>query len=195
MKWVLISLLFTLSVQAETSQQAFCPYKTSRAEFETLISGVKVKYFPELAKAHIAIREFSSKDYFLQAQPQAQSLLYKKAKRKYFIMLNPSLYDCSPSQRALEAILVHEFEHIMDYESDASVQIIGTGLHYVLDKKYRANYERATDLKVIKKGIAEGLIEYRQWLYLQLSEKALKKKLYYYLNPAEIKAADSTLHP
>lgn len=194
MKWVFIILLFSLSVQAQMAAGDFCPRQTTRPEIATVISHVKEKYFPELAAVDVSIKEFSSDSYFLQAQPQVGSLLNKKEKRKYFVILNPKLYDCSPSQAALEAILVHEFEHIIDYESDSSVQIIGNGLHYVLGKKYRANYERSTDLKAIKKGVAAGLIEYRQWLYLRLSEKALKLKLYYYLNPQEIKQVEQELH-
>ena len=193
MKLVFLILFFSLSLQAQTPEVAFCPRQISRAEMATMVFQVKDKYFPELAAVDVSIKEFDSDNYFLQAQPQVGSLLNKKEKRKYFVILNPKLYDCSPSQAALEAILVHEFEHIMDYESDSSVQIIGSAIHYVLGKKYRANYERSTDLKAIKKGFAAGLIEYRQWLYLRLSEKALKLKLHYYLNPEEISQAEQGL--
>lgn len=183
------------SVVAKTSEELtkqqdlkFCPRKTSREEFAQLIQYVQNKYFSnELQNIEISIEEFQSKNYFLQAKPEVGTLFNKRDKRRYFIMLNSSLYECSPSLTALEGILVHEFQHIVDYQQSALGKFIHFTKKYVLNKKFRANYEQETDMGAIFRGAGEGLIEFREWVYLRLSAKELKKKMEFYLSPVEIK--------
>jgi len=87
---------------------------------------------------------------------------------------------------SIEAILVHEFEHIKDYDSMSSVKIGEMGSKYALSKKFRSKYERQTDVKALRKGLGAGLIGYRNWIYEKLSPKQLLLKKRYYLTPEEI---------
>ena len=163
-----------------------CSQQISKENIQELIFEITEDYFPELTDVHVTIKEFKAKNYFLQAKPQVTSLFNSKVKRKYFIMINSSLYKCSPSTAALKAILVHELEHIVDYENMYLGRFIKFTAKYVFGKNYRAHYEQATDMKAIQKGFALGLVEYRLWVYQQLSEQELKKKEFFYLNPEEI---------
>lgn len=179
----------TPEVTTQLKDSNFCPRKTSRKEFEQLIYGVQTKYFAnELHDVDVSIKEFRSKNYFLQARPEIKTLFNKSKKRRYFIMLNPNLYECSPSLLALEGILIHEFQHIVDYKQASLGKFIRFTKNYVLNKKFHANYEQETDMQAIARGAGEGLIEYREWIYLRLSAKNLKKKIEMYLSPLEIKA-------
>jgi hypothetical protein len=165
-----------------------CDYQTSSSEVRQIIDRVKESYFPELMQAKISIREFSSDEYFLQAKPEIKSLLKKKSKRSYFVEVNTNLYKCSPSALALEAIIAHELEHIADYEKMTSAQIMKLGASYA-SGKFRARYERATDMKVVDKGMTEGLIQYREWIYKKLNPSQLKTKRKLYLTPEELQTA------
>lgn len=187
MKSLFLNLIFSLfSFSAQAQSIEFCPEKITALEMKNLITQVQNEFFPKLHRVNIELKEFTSQAYFLQAEPDLLSRTVLKTQRKYFIMINTSLYSCSPSREALKAILVHEFEHIQDFENKTSWALGGHALHYGISRKYHANYERETDLKAIAKGVGLGLIEYRKWLYLRLTEKDLKKKLFYYLNPIEI---------
>jgi hypothetical protein len=176
-------LLFILSLSITHSFA--CEFKTSKSELAQIVAQVQHTYYPELSHTKIDLREFTSDAYFLQAKPDILSLLKKKRNRQYFVEVNTKLYDCAPSPLALEAIIAHELEHIVDYENKHSLQIAGLGISYA-SKKHRARYERQTDIKVLYKGLGRGLIEYRQWIYQQLTPKQLATKKKFYLTPEEI---------
>jgi hypothetical protein len=162
-----------------------CENQTSKQEIKDIVENIRLTYFPDLKQVDIGIREFKSDAYFLQAKPKITSLLKNKKKRQYFVEVNTGLYECSPSRIALEAIIAHELEHIVDYEKKNSIQIVALGASYA-SSKTRAAYERQTDVKVLYKGLAEGLIEYRKWIYQRLTPKQLVQKRKFYLTPEEI---------
>lgn len=147
---------------------------------------IRHEFYSEFDSLNITVREFNSEAYFLQAKVDVKTLFKAKVKRKYYIEINPKIYDCAPSPAALKAILIHELEHINDYNEMSSAQISELGVKYAASKKYRAAYERATDVKVLVKGQAQGLIEYRHWIYAKLSPRELELKKFYYLTPEEI---------
>lgn len=90
---------------------------------------------------------------------------------------------------ALEAIMVHELEHVVDYTGWSSARLIKHGAKYSLSMKQKINYERATDNKVLAKGLHEGLAQYREWIYQWLTPKELLSKRRIYLTPEEIRAS------
>jgi hypothetical protein len=96
------------------------------------------------------------------------------------------LLECSPGGAVLEAILIHELEHIVDYTQMRSAQILFFGLRYVTDRKFRTRYERQTDLKALKHKVHGGLMTYREWIYQWLTPKQLARKKQYYLSPGKI---------
>lgn len=177
-----IVILFSIPLRAEVH----CYPKISREEFEKLVQVVKEDYFPKLENIPISVATFSSNAYFLQAQPVIKTLVKKRQSRQYKVQLNTKLLDCPPSQKALEAILVHELEHILDYTNWSSKRIAAHGVRYTLSSEMRASYERATDQKVLFKGLHQGLIEYREWVYQWLTPKELSAKKRIYLTPEEI---------
>ena len=179
-----IILLGQFNVMAEVS----CFPTIKREDFQRLVKEVKESHFPELEKTQVGISTFTSDAYFLQTQPVIKTLSEKTQNRQYNIELNTRLLDCPPSPEALEAILVHEFEHILDYTTWSSLKIISHGMHYALSCDFKVSYERATDRKVLTKGLHQGLIEYRKWVYQWLSPEELVMKKAMYLTPEEILA-------
>ncbi len=191
MKFVLIFLI--LSFAGNAFAEMFCSPAIDQGQFESLVEETKNLYFPELKDITIGISKFHSNAYFLQAQPVIKTLVKKRRNRHYNIQLNTKLLDCPPSPKALEAILVHELEHIMDYHSLNLFEVTGHGVSYAASLKTRVSYERATDYKVLVKGLHIGLIEYREWVYQWLSPKELANKRLIYLTPEEI-MADISAH-
>lgn len=183
MKYAILLLTASLSFNAQASD---CHGKISLDEFTSLAHFAQEAYFPELKNETLVVQLFRSDAYFLQAQPQKKSLLKNRANRVYEVQLNPNLLDCSPGRDALISILTHELEHIVDYTQMSNAQIIKHAIKYSLSRQFRTRYERATDLKTLKKGQGLGLIQYREWIYPQLSSRQLSLKKRYYLTPAEI---------
>ncbi len=167
---------------------AVCHLSITSDEFKDLVDRTRQHYFPELSGLNISIREFNSDAYYLQAKPNYKSLFKKKHFRKYYVEINTRLLSCPPSMESIEAILVHEFEHIKDYNTMSSVKIGEMGSKYALSKKFRSKYERQTDVKALEKGLGAGLIGYRNWIYAKLSPKQLLLKKRYYLTPEEIES-------
>lgn len=187
-------LLLLLVLNSAWASQEICYPAITSTEFAEMVTRAKLTHMPCLIETNIAIREFESDAYYLQAKPEIKSLLKKKQERKYFVEVNPKLYLCPPSMDALEAILVHEFEHVVDYEKMSALGIARFGAKYGTSKKYRAKYERATDEKVLKKNLGLGLIGYREWIYSKLSPKDILIKKRYYYTPEEIDEWIATQH-
>lgn len=181
-----LKLFISLFICHLSAYASDCNPSLTVSQFETLIENTKNKYYPELLDQKIIIKTFKSDSYFLQAKPLTKSILKNKLKRIYGVYLNLNLLVCPPETEALEAILAHELEHIVDYSKKTNLQIINQGLKFVTNFDYRTIYERQTDEKVLKKGFSAGLIKYRQWQYQRLNEKDLKFKKIIYYTPEEI---------
>jgi hypothetical protein len=198
----LMILIFLLSLQSfaqNAKDSAFvdnqlCPQQISESRMLDLIKKTQEKFFPELKDVSISIVNFESKNYFFQAQPKIESILNKRQKRKYHVMVNTKIYKCSPSSAALEGILVHELQHILDYHQKAFGRLVGFARKYSFNKKFQLNYEQLTDIKTIQRGAATGLAEFRTWVYTQLTQKQVERKALEYLTPVEIEYIDKHQH-
>lgn len=179
---------FALSILLSSFVNAaeYCSPKIDLNQFTDLLEKTIEEYFPELPSHSISVTTFKSNSYFLQTQPVAKTLFLNKKKRKYNVQLNLKLLDCPPSEESLQAILVHELEHIKDYAGWSSAKIIAHGIHYSTSLRFRTEYERSTDNKVLEKGLMMGLAGYRNWIYQWLTPKELRAKRYIYLTPEEI---------
>lgn len=180
----IIGIFLTIYANAEEN----CSAKIDVEQFKGLLNRTVEQYFPELKNESISVSTFRSNAYFLQAQPVVKTLIKKRRKRKYSVQLNLKLLDCPPEEEALQAILVHELEHVKDYTKWSSGKIAKHGIHYSTSLNFRAQYERATDEKVLEKGLNLGLAGYRFWVYQWLTPKEYRRKRYIYLTPEEILA-------
>lgn len=104
----------------------------------------------------------------------------------YFLGFNSMIFDQQIPDDALAAILAHELCHLVDYQKMTSPEILALGIRMVADKKFRAKYERQTDICAIHRGYGVGLIEHKKWFYPLLSSDALARKKKLYLRPEEI---------
>lgn len=179
---ILTLLFFPFSLKASS----ICSRPISREEFDLIFQATRDKFFPELKGVNIEVVTFKANSYFLKVRPVVKTLLNKRKNRSYQILLNNNLLKCPPSMEGLEAILVHELEHIVDFTHWSPSRIIKHGTHYFLSCNKRIGYERATDLKVLKKGLGEGLMHYRLWIYQWLTPKDLYLKRLIYITPEEI---------
>lgn len=173
-------------LSGNASASAYCEPAITLEHFEQLLTHVKDEYYPELKDAPVEVATFTSDAYFLQAQPVKHTLLKKHSKRRYRVELNLKLLECPPTDGALQAILAHELQHVVDYEHKSATGVIGHGLKFVLNKNFREDYERETDLKTMQRGFAQGLKLYRHWVYQWLNPKQLETKKRYYFTPDEI---------
>ena len=119
---ILITLLLSWAAQASECRPMTLESFTQRVE------SVKVHYFPEFRDLRLVVTTFRSDAYFLQAQPRIKTLFKKKSRRVYEVQLNTKLLDCPPTPAGLEAILVHELEHIRDFTGWSSARIIRHGV-------------------------------------------------------------------
>lgn len=148
--------------------------------------------FPELlgakADGRIQYHSFHSDDYFVKTS-FVSGYLKASEQRVYSIDTNPKLFHTflpvlpRPSLRAVQGILAHELMHLIDYEAASTTAL----LKVLKDEVFNPNdYERATDERAFERGYAQGISEYRKWLYGRLDEKALKTKKKRYYTPEEI---------
>lgn len=178
--------IFGILLSAFVCAAEICAPKMDIGQFNGLLDKTIEQYFPELSSESIGVSTFRSDAYFLQAQPEVKTLISNRRMRKYNVQLNLKLLDCPPDEDSLRAILVHELEHVKDYTKWSSARIALHGIRYSTSLKFRANYERSTDSKVLQKGLNQGLAGYRTWVYQWLTPKEYKRKRFIYLTPEEI---------
>ncbi len=181
------TLIFISTLGQSLAMTPVCAPAISLTDFKNTVDETRMEYFPEFESDSLTVTTFHSSAYFLQAQPSLSSLLHQRADRTYEVQLNLRLLDCPPERQALKAILVHELEHVRDYRSMSSAKIISLGMKVSLSFDFKVHYERATDQKVLNKGLFEGLALYREWVYQWLSPKELIKKRAIYMTPEEIR--------
>tara|TARA_R110002072_G_scaffold64203_3_gene159424 strand:- start:36941 stop:37933 length:993 start_codon:yes stop_codon:yes gene_type:complete len=177
---ILILCIFTnLSFGAElTSEQEV----TIKKVIQDLIQSSHQSLNKENLK--ISLYTIDSPEYFFVSNFGAKRLLL--GSKNYRIGVNPLIFKNNIPKDALKAVLAHELVHTEDYENGSTLgTILPIGVK-VSFKKSRAQYERKTDLKVVKKGFYKELLSYKKWQYTLLSPAALKIKKIEYLTPEEI---------
>ena len=139
---------------------------------------------PELDAATIELTSIESESTFLAANVDLVTAGNEPFARTYIIQINPLLLESSLSGAGTVAILVHELKHILDYTGMDALEFAEFGLWYAQGDV--AEYERETDLFSMERGCAEGLIEFRLWLYEQISAAVLEEKKRNYYTPEEL---------
>ena len=90
------------------------------------------------------------------ARPKGMNVFRGKGKRHYIIYINDfptaKISPDSVSFNAQIGVIGHELAHLVDYENTSSLKMLYVGLSY-LNKKFRAQFERATDLRTINHGL------------------------------------------
>jgi hypothetical protein len=122
---------------------------------------------------------------FFQANVDFDTISDPPRERSYLLQHNLRLYDDPPSFRATVAILVHEAQHIVDFSSWDGTQLATWGAWYATTDDI-SSYERQTDEGALKLGCAEGLSEFRVWLYAHVSPEVAEQKKHDYYTPDEI---------
>jgi hypothetical protein len=157
--------------------------QTNEAWAERTVRDVRTASFPELSKADIRVRSFTSDSDYFQARFSIVRFFFAKRMR-YFIQVNSRPAILTAPDTGIQAIVAHELAHIKDYAS-------GNRLHLFLllrlrNKNFSERFEKRADADAIRRGYAEGLKQYRFWLYEHVPAKALAEKRKDYLSPDEI---------
>lgn len=142
--------------------------------------------FPELSTIKIVFKPFASDEYFFASS--VHSPWKNPRDRTYVILYKPELLTSNISDFALDGILAHELTHIADYVEMGLVDLTQLLIRYEYlgGPNFVKYFERQTDRKTVERGYAKNLIEYRNWLYSQLTESQQIKKRQEYMMPDEI---------
>ncbi|MFT6817913.1 MAG: hypothetical protein ACJATT_001724 [Myxococcota bacterium] len=158
---------------------------TNEADLEALMQEVRLELFPQLASIPLDLVELDSETDYFQANLDFGTVSDPPFERDYRVLYNPSLFEDGPTQPAIAAILAHEMTHILDYTEMESSELVEFGIWYATSDT--AEYERQTDESAMWLGCAEGLIDYRLWLYDNIPADAVEDKERTYFTPDEIR--------
>jgi hypothetical protein len=148
--------------------------------------------FGDLKNYNIELRSFKNdtSDYFFYTDVEKA---WKSSRfRTYVIYYNERILESELSPEALEAILVHELQHIEDYTQMNFFELAWLAFRYEVlgSEDLIIEFERDTDRRVVEKGYGKGLIQYRKWLYKNLKAEEIELKKKTYLTPEEISSMD-----
>lgn len=159
--------------------------KNAMGEAGTAIQEVRANSFPELARVDLRTRAFRSRsDYFRTRFSFSRFLLL--APMRYFIEVNPAVFEQQAPFDGICAILAHELVHVASLRRGNRIRRLG--LVQLLSKRQTAKFERRTDLEAIQRGYGNGLKSYRVWVYAHVPPDKLPEKRRNYFSPEEIAA-------
>jgi len=159
-----------------------------------MIREVKANSFPELMHVDLRVRAFHSQsDYFRTRFSLSRFLLLMRM--RYFVDVNPALFQQQVPSDGVCAILAHELVHVVSLSRGNRIRRFG--LVGLLSKRRTMKFERGADLGAIHRGYADGLKSYRGWVYAHIPPRKLQEKLRNYFSPAEIAEIQEKLndHP
>ncbi|MCB9797711.1 MAG: hypothetical protein H6741_33895 [Alphaproteobacteria bacterium] len=151
-----------------------------------LLALAQAQAWPELEGVEVSLETAPmSGDYFV-ASLDLSTLDDPPRERRYRVNFNVQVLEDPPSYAAVGAILAHELSHVHDYTGMEAEAMADFALWYA--QADTAEYERATDLAAMERGCAQGLLEYRLWLYAHVDAETLEEKRRVYWTPEEIEA-------
>lgn len=139
--------------------------------------------FPEIKSHKIRYKSFASRENFFKSRFSVWR--YATFQRmRHLIYVNPFAFRGELTENALRAVIAHELAHVSYYTRKNRLELLG--LIRLTSGKSNREFERKADLEAIAKGFGEGLIEYRRWLYSNVSQEVKKSKQKIYFTPPEI---------
>ena len=156
---------------------------------ERLVRDVQSSSFPELANKDIRVGRFTSDSDYFQARFSLSRFLLGR-RMQYLIRVNSGATLLTAPEEARRAIIAHELAHLAYYAKGNRLHLFG--LLRFPGKKFRERFEKRADIEALSRGYAQGLKQYRVWLYEHVPPSALPEKKRDYLSPDEI---DALGHP
>ena len=154
---------------------------------ERLVRNVQSSSFPELAAKDIRVDQFTSDSDYFQARFSLSRFIFG-CRMRYVIRVNSGATLLSAPEGARRAIVAHELAHLAYYAKGNRLHLLG--LWRFARKGYRERFEKRADLEALRRGYAEGLKQYRIWLYGHIPPSSLMEKKRDYLSPDEIDALE-----
>jgi hypothetical protein len=186
----LLAALETSSAQVLNASPCADQASTGLASVETQVQEVRAASFPELTKTDVRLRPFHSKaDYFRTRFSLSRFLLLRRM--RYFVEVNPTLFDKQAPSDGVCGVLAHELSHVVALSRGNRIRRLS--LIRLLSIGYTAQFERKTDLEAIHRGSGDGLKSYRTWVYAHIPASALPAKRRNYFSPEEIEAIQQRL--
>lgn len=153
---------------------------------------IALSFYPELKNTKISF-EYKEISTTMSTMPELKSALLFQ--RSYVIYINSdatkygavSYNELSLKQQV--GLIAHELAHVVYFENQSNLAILGCGFMYECSPQYHMNLEKATDETVINRGLGEELYAFTNYVINQSKASAeyiaFKKKNY--LLPEEIK--------
>jgi hypothetical protein len=155
------------------------------AAVNPVIVSVRGSSFPELGRIDLRVRAFRSQsDYFRTRFSLSRFLLFMPM--RYFVDINPSLFQRQAPSDGLCAIMAHELAHVVSLSHGNRIRRLG--LIRLISERSTVKFERGADLEAIHRGYGDGLKAYRSWVYTHIPPGKLPQKLRTYFPPDEIRA-------
>jgi hypothetical protein len=202
LSWLVFAALSAQCQASSAAQGSSCPtadlqvavmdgkaYDAIAAVNPTILE-VRGASFPELEHIDLRVRAFRSQsDYFRTRFSSSRFLLFMPM--RYFVDVNPALFQQHAPSDGVCAILAHELTHIVSLSHGNRIRRLG--LIRLISGQYTVKFERGADLEAIHRGYGDGLKKYRSWVYIHVPPGKLPQKLRNYFSPEEITAIQAKL--
>ncbi len=200
--WFIFAVLSAQCQSSPAAQVADCPTtdhqaaatgreaNDSIAAVDPAIQKVRRSSFPELAHIDLRVRAFRSQSDYFRTRFSLSRFLFLMPMR-YFVDVNPALFQRQAPSDGTCAIVAHELAHVLSLSRGNRIRRLG--LIRLISERYTMKFERRADIEAIHLGYGDGLKKYRTWVYKHIPPDKLQRKLRNYFSPEEITAVQVKL--
>jgi hypothetical protein len=181
-----VSVTGTLQAQAPKC----APGQLDMQSTQTAMKAVESVSYPEITRVRMKLGTFHSRNDFFRIRFSILRFLLP-VPMQYSVQVNPDFFTKQPPAEGMCAILAHELAHVVSLSQGNRLRRLG--LVKLISGSYTAAFERKTDLEAIHRGYADGLKQYRAWVYLNIPADKVAEKRRRYFSPEEIDAVERRL--
>ncbi len=149
----------------------------------TIVLEIARKSYPEIKLKKIHVKSFESENGYFKAQFSVSRFMTFQRMR-YYIYVNPAVYQRGAPIAGIHAIIAHELAHVSYFVRKNRLELLG--LSSLLSKDFTTDFERKADLEAVARGYGKGLIAYREWLYDNIPDAKIVSKKRRYFSPEEL---------
>jgi len=181
-----------VALQLDSLKREFPLIENAPPQYELAIY-TALSYYPELKDNKIKFKEKKIKT-TLNARPTLRSLLYKRKKRRVYVVRINNLFDQKEiitldkvNFNAKIGVIGHEFAHFLDYSNRNFFRVVDRGIDYLTTRR-KAKFEKEIDELTIKRGLGWQCYEWSCFVHHEsdATPEYLEFKRLIYLGPDEI---------
>ncbi len=141
-----------------------------------LAINLALRHYPELTGHRIKLIYREKARYPITAGYPGRNVLKRRRKHRYTLILSPNSFVKNLTLNKQVAVIGHEMAHFVYYTERPAIAMAWWGFRYLINKKFRYQFEREADYSAIDHGLGTQMLGLSMYISRSQVEEYLSKK-------------------